>query len=57
MPVIDIRARHGLNGLIAMYVGNLETYQGIDLLLESFWLAAQDNADLDLRSSAASPPT
>jgi len=48
VPVIDIRTRHGLNGLIAMYVGNLESYQGIDLLLESFWLATQDNAHLDL---------
>lgn len=48
VPVIDVRAKYGLTGPIAMYVGNLEAYQGIDLLLESFWLAAQDAADLDL---------
>lgn len=36
------------NSLIVMYVGNLETYQGIDLLINSFSLAAKatDQADL-----------
>lgn len=29
-------ARLGLDGLVVMYVGNLEPYQGIDLLLRSF---------------------
>jgi glycosyltransferase involved in cell wall biosynthesis len=29
-------ARYGLEGPIVMYVGNLEPYQGIDLLLQSF---------------------
>jgi glycosyltransferase involved in cell wall biosynthesis len=29
----------GVSGAVVMYVGNLETYQGIDLLLESFRIA------------------
>jgi glycosyltransferase involved in cell wall biosynthesis len=29
----------GISGAVVMYVGNLETYQGIDLLLESFRIA------------------
>lgn len=38
----------GIEGLVVMYVGNLEPYQGIDLLLESFArvLARTDQADL-----------
>jgi glycosyltransferase involved in cell wall biosynthesis len=38
----------GIDGLILMYVGNLEPYQGIDLLLESFALVlkATEKADL-----------
>ena len=31
-----LKAELGISGLILMYVGNLEEYQGIDLLLESF---------------------
>lgn len=31
----DLRARYGIQGLLALYVGNLEPYQGIDLLLEA----------------------
>ena len=31
-----------------MYVGNLESYQGIDLLLESFALACKKTERLDL---------
>ena len=37
----DIRAQCG-PGLLLMYVGNLESYQGIDLLLEAFALLPQD---------------
>ncbi len=38
----------GINGLILLYCGNLEPYQGIDLLLESFAVACNkiDNVDL-----------
>jgi len=32
----EIRAKLDLSGVCFMYVGNLESYQGIDLLLESF---------------------
>ncbi len=34
-----LRERYDISGLIMLYVGNLEGYQGIDLLLESFQLA------------------
>lgn len=33
---------------LALYVGNLEPYQGIDLLLQAFRLAAPEAPDLDL---------
>jgi glycosyltransferase involved in cell wall biosynthesis len=33
--VEDLRRTHGVQGPLVMYVGNLEHYQGIDLLLES----------------------
>jgi glycosyltransferase involved in cell wall biosynthesis len=38
----------GIDGLVVMYVGNLEPYQGIDLLLQSFALATteEDRANL-----------
>jgi glycosyltransferase involved in cell wall biosynthesis len=35
----DLRTELGLEGEVAAYIGNLEAYQGIDLLLESFALA------------------
>lgn len=34
----DLKEQLGIDGLMAMYVGNLEGYQGIDLLLDSFSL-------------------
>jgi glycosyltransferase involved in cell wall biosynthesis len=34
----QLKANLGIRGLLLMYVGNLEPYQGIDLLLESFAL-------------------
>jgi glycosyltransferase involved in cell wall biosynthesis len=33
---------------LLMYVGNLEAYQGVDLLLAAFRLAVRDGADVDL---------
>jgi glycosyltransferase involved in cell wall biosynthesis len=36
-----LRERYDISGPIMLYVGNLEGYQGIDLLLESFRLARQ----------------
>ena len=45
---LDLKKELGIGGLVVMYVGNLETYQGIDLLLESFALVLKktDKADL-----------
>lgn len=34
-PVEDLRGELGIEGPLLLYVGNLESYQGIDLLLES----------------------
>lgn len=39
----DLRQKLGLEGLIFMYVGNLEKYQGIDLLLRSFARVCRKN--------------
>ncbi|MGC1308919.1 MAG: glycosyltransferase [Phormidesmis sp.] len=36
MPVDDLKTQLGIAGPLMMYVGNLESYQGIDLLLASF---------------------
>ncbi|NEO71275.1 glycosyltransferase [Moorena sp. SIO3H5] len=43
-----LRRELGIRNVLLMYVGNLETYQGIDLLLESFALTLEhtDQADL-----------
>ena len=32
----SLRERYGVRGVLILYVGNLETYQGIDLLLEAY---------------------
>jgi glycosyltransferase involved in cell wall biosynthesis len=40
----DLRAALGLHGPLFMYVGNLEKYQGLDLLLEGWARAAQGGA-------------
>lgn len=53
----DLRVELGMsNNLIVMYVGNLEVYQGIDLLIESFALALKemDKADLVVIGGAPS---
>lgn len=44
----SLRERLGIVGLIVMYVGNLERYQGIDLLIESFREALATKEDLNL---------
>lgn len=36
VPVRSLREELALGGIVVMYVGNLEMYQGIDLLLEAF---------------------
>ena len=44
----DLRKALGIDGIVCMYVGNLEAYQGIDLLLESFALLVKATADVHL---------
>ncbi len=44
----DLRHSLRLGGEVILYVGNLESYQGIDLLVESFALAAEQRDGFDL---------
>lgn len=44
----SLRVKLEISGLLLMYVGNLEAYQGIDLLLESFALIVKKLAQVDL---------
>jgi len=44
----DLRSGLGIEGPILMYVGNLERYQGIDLLLESFAKLLETHPDAEL---------
>lgn len=44
-PADDLRTSLGIDGPFALYVGNLEHYQGIDLMLEGF---AQADSDMSL---------
>ncbi|ERT04814.1 glycosyl transferases group 1 family protein [Lyngbya aestuarii BL J] len=44
----DIRKDLGIQNQVLMYVGNLEGYQGIDLLLESFALTLKSTDQVDL---------
>ena len=44
----DIRKQLGIQNQILMYVGNLEGYQGIDLLLDSFALTLKSTDQADL---------
>jgi glycosyltransferase involved in cell wall biosynthesis len=46
--VEDLRSLLGIKGPLMMYVGNLETYQGIDLMLESFALALERSTQASL---------
>lgn len=45
---IQIREVLKIDSLIAMYIGNLESYQGIDLLLESFVTVKASDTSIDL---------
>jgi len=47
-PVTDLRFQFGIQGICFMYIGNLESYQGIDLLLDALAKALQSNTQLDL---------
>jgi len=44
----DLRKELGIDGIVLMYVGNLEQYQGIDLLLQSFKLAVNRKSNIHL---------
>ena len=44
----NLKFQLNINNPILMYVGNLESYQGIDLLLESFALVLQQTNQVDL---------
>lgn len=44
----DLRQILDISGLLIMYVGNLEPYQGIDLLLDSFALVLRESVEIDL---------
>ncbi len=45
---VAIRNEHKIDQLMIMYVGNLEIYQGIDLLLESFAFVLKESREADL---------
>jgi glycosyltransferase involved in cell wall biosynthesis len=44
----DLRKKLGIDGIVLMYVGNLEQYQGIDLLLEGFKQAVNRKSNIYL---------
>lgn len=44
----DLRKQLNTDNPLLMYVGNLQTYQGIDLLLDSFSLALKKTGQMDL---------
>lgn len=54
-PGANLRERLGITGSIIMYVGNLEPYQGIDLLLESTALAARERHDFAVVVAGGEP--
>jgi len=54
-PTGALRDRLHVRGLMLMYVGNLESYQGIDLLLQAFAVARAQDADVDLVVAGGSP--
>jgi glycosyltransferase involved in cell wall biosynthesis len=44
----NLREKYKISSLLVMYVGNLEVYQGIDLLLESFAIVIKTHPHIDL---------
>jgi glycosyltransferase involved in cell wall biosynthesis len=52
----DFRAELGIDGQVLMYVGNLEAYQGIDLLLDSFARLLETHPDTELVIIGGSAP-
>ncbi len=47
-PAASIRQELKLSGIIVLYCGNLEVYQGVDLLIESFPHALEREENIDL---------
>lgn len=45
---IDLKGQLGIAGTLLLYAGNLEAYQGIELLLDGFRLALKECSDLYL---------
>lgn len=45
---VSIRQELGLDGIIVLYCGNLEEYQGVDLLIESFPYALEQEENINL---------
>lgn len=48
MMQTNLRGDLGIGNLLMMYVGNLESYQGIDLLIDSFALTSKKTDKVDL---------
>lgn len=45
---VSLRDELSMKGFIVMYIGNLESYQGIDMLVKSFALARLEDDELNL---------
>jgi len=45
---INIRDQYSIDGKILMYIGNLESYQGIDLMLDAFAIYRPQHPDASL---------
>ena len=54
-PDWTLRKRLEIDGILAMYVGNLEKYQGIELMLDSFALARREGTNMDLVIAGGHP--
>jgi glycosyltransferase involved in cell wall biosynthesis len=46
--ILKLRNELGIKGKIVIYIGNLEPYQGIDLMLKSFAIAGHSNHQIDM---------
>lgn len=51
----NLRDRYGIDGMLMLYVGNLEGYQGIDLLLDGFAQAHCENGGASLLIIGGNP--
>lgn len=51
----SVRGSLGVRGPLVMYVGNLEAYQGIDLLVDSFAIVAAQTDDAELAIVGGAP--